>query len=1102
MMAPGAVAIQVMNIFSGLLRKSAIALLCFAVFILPIRPILAAKASPAYNKISSHTINAFADHEIVFRAPSGIDEATDTVTIDLPHFIFGSVGISDIDLHYGSSTGFENATSIAAAPGVDIWGASIAGTTITLTAPTNAASGTVNPYAYVAVRIGTNAVGGTNQLQNPATAMQARVLIGGTFGDENDFYIPIVNNDAMAVSAFVSTTTVPQPPGGGGGGGGVINPPVISNIQVINITSNSARITWDTDKPADSVVAYGFTVAHASGTVSDASYVTSHSIDIVGLDSLTTYHFSVKSTDAALLSAESGDLTFTTLGDGAPPVISNVQAINITDTTAIIIWNTNEPANSLVDYGLTSGYGSAQSSAGYVTSHAIQLTGLTEGTTYHFRVTSVDPANNSAVSTDYIFTTTIDTTAPANVTLTATPGDTVVYLNWTLPSDPDLAGVRIVVKTGGYPTGPNDGTVVYEGLATSTTNTGLTNGVTYYYAAYAYDTHTNYASGALASATPVGTFVLPPTPTTTTSTPPIPPTPTTTPPVVTPTTTPPVVLPPTTTTTPPVISPTTTVPGAVAITANYYNANGTIELPADSGGNVGVLSGATVLVVVPVIGLGNMPSQVTVTVGNAIYSLQPNSDGSAYSGTFVAPAPGVYPSIVTVVFQNGTVGQANYSIVSQNGGQVVEDGVTGPTTQAVEGAVIQLYQEQNGVWVPFGSPQQSGTDGGFGYVVPNGRYYAEVEREGYRKRVTNPVYIGQNVYRERISLIPLPKEIVLEPGAPIVEQIAAITGNAAEQVAYGVKVVREAFSSPAIQEANAIAAPAVLAVTLLNTASALSFFNLLAYLQYLFTQPLLLFGRRRKKKWGTVFNSLTKQPIDLAIVRLVHFETKLVVQTTVTDKLGRFRFLVQKGNFLIEVVKPGYVFPTQYLAEKKEDVDYLDLYHGDKIEAPEDQVVAVNIPLDPVTSEETPKKVLLKKTARLAKHALAFSGIPFGMIILVITPSAPHGLLLLAQIGVYILFRRLAMPAKPKSWGISVDGKTKKPLSNVVVRIFDKKFNKLLETQVTDRNGKYGFFVRRNVYYITAEKAGYSKYVSPDIDLSQKDDAVIDQNIVLMPVDR
>jgi hypothetical protein len=1094
------------------LRKPAIAFLCFAVFFFSIKTSWAATATPAYDQLSKHSKNVFADHEIVFRAPSGVNEPTDTITIGLPDFIFGSVGISDIDFHYGSTTGFENATSIAAVAGPDVWGATVAGTTITFTAPTNATTGTVNPYAYIAIRIGT-AAGGIHQLRNPATAMSAHVSIGGTFGDSNDFYIPIVDDDQMAVTAFVTATSTPPPPSGGGGGGTTINPPIISSIQVINITSNSVRVIWTTDKPANSSVSYGLDLSHASGTVSDGAYVVNHVLDITGLDPFTTYHFIVSSTDQVPLTTISSDQTFSTLGDVVPPEITNVQAVNITDTSAIITWNTDEPANSLVEYGTSTSYGSSLTSAGYVTTHGLILTGLTEGTTYHFRVTSADAANNTTVTTDYVFTTTIDTTPPANATLSATAGDGVAYLNWTLPPDSDLAGIRVIRKMGGFPTGQNDGTLVYDGLATSTTDPGLMNGVTYYYGAYAYDTHHNYASGALASVTPLGPLVIPPTPTTTTSTPPIPPTPTPT----TTTSTPPAVIPPVgTTTTVPSVTPTgtttiptvppgvatTTVPGAIQIVAGYYSADGRVELSPDAGGNIGILTGNRVLVIVPVIGLGNMPSQITVSVGNSLFSLQPNADGSAYSGVFVAPPPGTYPSIVTVTFHDGSIGQGAYTLVSQSGGRIVEESVAGATTQGVEGALIQLFREQNGIWQPYLSPQRSGPNGEFSFVVPNGRYYVEVEKDGYRKKTSNPIYVSQNVFRDIVTLIKNPTIVTLPPGAPITEQISAAISNTSEQMAYGVKIAREALQNPTVQQANAIAAPTLLAVSLVNSASALSFFNLLAYLQYLFTQPILLFGRRRKKKWGVVFNSLTKQPIDLAIVRLVHFESKLVIRTIVTDKYGRYRFLVQPGNFMIEVVKPGYVFPTLYLSNKKEDVDYLDLYHGGKIEVTSDQVIALNIPLDPVTSEETPRKVLLRKVTHAVRHLLAFCGIPFGITVLVISPTAPNALLLLAQIGVYILFRRLAVPAKSKSWGISIDGKTKKPISNVVVRIFDKKFNKLLETQVTDRNGKYGFFVRRNVYYITAEKPGYQKFISPDIDLSTKDEAIVDQNIVLMPVER
>lgn len=91
--------------------------------------------------------------------------------------------------------------------------------------------------------------------------------------------------------------------------------------------------------------------------------------------------------------------------DVTAPIISNIQVINITETEATITWDTNEPSTSVVDYGLTAGYGSQQSSGSLVTSHSVNLTGLTQGTTYHYKVTSVDAATNSASSTDATFDT-------------------------------------------------------------------------------------------------------------------------------------------------------------------------------------------------------------------------------------------------------------------------------------------------------------------------------------------------------------------------------------------------------------------------------------------------------------------------------------------------------------------------------------------------------------------------------------------------------------------------------------------------------------------------------------------------------------------------
>ncbi len=87
-------------------------------------------------------------------------------------------------------------------------------------------------------------------------------------------------------------------------------------------------------------------------------------------------------------------------------------------------------------------------------------------------------------------------TPPALVTnFTASDGaDAQSVLAWTNPADSDLAQVVVLRKTGSYPTSHTDGTNVYDnasptpGAPVSTTNTGLTNSTTYYYAVFSSDT--------------------------------------------------------------------------------------------------------------------------------------------------------------------------------------------------------------------------------------------------------------------------------------------------------------------------------------------------------------------------------------------------------------------------------------------------------------------------------------------------------------------------------------------------------------------------------------------------------------------------------------
>jgi hypothetical protein len=85
------------------------------------------------------------------------------------------------------------------------------------------------------------------------------------------------------------------------------------------------------------------------------------------------------------------------------PVISNVQSSPATNA-ATITWTTDQSANSIVNYGLTTAYGSSTTNSTLVTSHQIILSGLASNTLYHFQVRSIDSTNSVNSSGDFTFT--------------------------------------------------------------------------------------------------------------------------------------------------------------------------------------------------------------------------------------------------------------------------------------------------------------------------------------------------------------------------------------------------------------------------------------------------------------------------------------------------------------------------------------------------------------------------------------------------------------------------------------------------------------------------------------------------------------------------
>lgn len=143
------------------------------------------------------------------------------------------------------------------------------------------------------------------------------------------------------------------------------------------------------------------------------------------------------------------------------PAISNISVSNISKTAADVSWSTTAylDCNGKVEYGTSTAYGQETTQNQLGREHVVSVTGLSPGTIYHYKVTSVDNWGDSVSSGDGTFTTATDTapgsvgTAPSTPSVSSGPGTTSIDANGTEKSvdssiaPPILKWVNIQGKT-------------------------------------------------------------------------------------------------------------------------------------------------------------------------------------------------------------------------------------------------------------------------------------------------------------------------------------------------------------------------------------------------------------------------------------------------------------------------------------------------------------------------------------------------------------------------------------------------------------------------------------------------------------------------------
>ncbi|MFH1145608.1 MAG: carboxypeptidase-like regulatory domain-containing protein [bacterium] len=316
-----------------------------------------------------------------------------------------------------------------------------------------------------------------------------------------------------------------------------------------------------------------------------------------------------------------------------------------------------------------------------------------------------------------------------------------------------------------------------------------------------------------------------------------------------------------------------------------------------------------------------------------------------------------------------------------------------------------------------------------------------------------------------------------------------------EAVGIVVQQVNEARQNPLVQDvAKTITAPVATVTTVATAVStSASFAQFALYFQFFISQPLLfLGGRKRITKWGKVYNSLTGLPVDLAVVRLYDSVNNRLLQTKITDQEGRYQFTVGPGHYKLVVRKEGLDYPSSLAGQ-----DYMG---GEIIITGDRAVIDKHIPLDPsvALSQSSSVQLLAINAKRNLKRLLVTSSAFIMLGSFVIRPTWGMFWLLVFQLLLQHITMSLQRKSSLQQFGSVEDAVKSLFIPKAVVRIMEPTYGRMLEFQVTDSLGRYGFLVgeKAKQYQLLVEKDGYETLMTPVKELAKGQSVVVDRLVV------
>jgi autotransporter-associated beta strand protein len=352
---------------------------------------------------------------------------------------------------------------------------------------------------YNILRSTTSATSGYSVLASNVTGPvcgstpQPAAYIDTTASNGTTYYYEVASVNVVGTSATNSPSASGAPSSGAPG------TPAAPTGLAATAGNAQATLTWSASAGAS------YYIMERSGTSGGpytivASSIPSTSCTDTGLTNTEDFYYVVAAVNASGTSAVSSEVSTLPMPAAVASAPTNLVAVNSAGQP-YLTWTGVGGANNYVVQRATSSGGPYTVLYQYNVTDYYADTSASPSTTYYYEVAAANVAGMSSFSAP----ATIVTPPAPPATVTATPGNTQVQLNWSAST----GATSYIVESSAVSGGPYSIIATTSGV--SYVNSGLTNGTPYYYVVAAANTTGTGLISAEATATPVATVPVAPT---------------------------------------------------------------------------------------------------------------------------------------------------------------------------------------------------------------------------------------------------------------------------------------------------------------------------------------------------------------------------------------------------------------------------------------------------------------------------------------------------------------------------------------------------------------------------------------------------------------